>query len=79
LGLLFVHGGFVSTRHYSETIGSVTVLDLAPGLQRNFRWFPVDQEVESYPATTDQDALDWRRLREESAILQHMMDQLVSG
>jgi len=51
-GYLIVHGGYSSQT--SDTVSNTCVLDLAPGMKRPFRLWPVNQRARSYPAVTNE-------------------------
>jgi hypothetical protein len=49
-GYLFVHGGFAS--QYGDSISDICILDLAPGLRREFRNLRVNPNARSHAPVT---------------------------
>jgi hypothetical protein len=74
-GYLFVHGGYTSQE--SDAIGDMSILDLAPALNREFHGLPVDSQVRCYGAITYDDAQRGRQSRD--FMLQRMLGSLTSA
>jgi hypothetical protein len=74
-GYLFVHGGYTSQE--GEAIGDMSVLDLAPSLNRIFNRLPVDTSWRSYREITDQEAQ--QGLQNRDSVLQSMLQNLTAA
>jgi hypothetical protein len=61
----------------SESIGDMSILDLAPALNREFHGLPVDSLVRCYGAITDDDAQRGRQSRD--FMLQRMLGSLTNA
>jgi hypothetical protein len=75
LAHLIVHGGFANHKETSQALGDTLVLDLAPGMRRDFRIFHSDPTPLVYPAVTSEDALSAQAPR---ALLDHLMEALLA-
>eukprot|EP00980_Cylindrotheca_fusiformis_P028125 scaffold22582_cov194-Cylindrotheca_fusiformis.AAC.3 len=70
-GYLFTHGGYVSQESYC--IHDISILDLAPDLNRDFRFLPVDSNFPSYRAINDIDAEEGRNWYRDNFRQQQLM------
>jgi hypothetical protein len=68
-GYLFVHGGYSSQG--GDAVGDMSVLDLAPALQRTFDKLPTETNARSYGQVRDDEAVQGRENRE--SLLQRMI------
>jgi len=69
-GYLFVHGGYSSQG--GDAVGDMSVLDLAPALERTFDKLPTETNARSYGQVRDDEAVQGRENR-ESRLLQRMI------
>jgi hypothetical protein len=74
-GYLFVHGGYTSQD--SESIGDMSILDLAPALNREFNGLPVESNKRCYGVISDEEAQRGRQNRD--AMMQRMLEVLTNA
>lgn len=75
-GYLFVHGGYTSQE--SGTIGDMSILDLAPELNRKFDALPVDSNRRCYGAITNEEVRRARRPTRD-AMMHRMLEALTTA
>jgi hypothetical protein len=68
-GYMFVHGGYSSQG--GDAVGDMSVLDLAPALERTFDKLPTETNARSYGQVRDDEAVEGRENRE--SLLQRMI------
>ena len=74
-GYLFVHGGYSSQE--SNAIGDMSILDLAPYLNREFKGLEVESNKRCYGAISDEEAKRGRR--NSDVMTQRMLEALMQA